>query len=592
MIFILKKGGSLKLRRSWKSPLPVCMNARCKELEPLMLNFMEKELAFENTDRELADVIGHLKEMKSLHHVGGLTEKEGRRSLVQCLRTTLVNHPDDLRGRRRANRAREILINHVYQDGGCFFALEEKFSCLVSYLMSCLFSTDQAKKRFRKVASTLEIMLALLWSAAVWILDVYSDASVIYAIWVSVRRLSDVRESEDSHLLILWKCNISHTEDLDTGLDILSAILDHYYTAMLVVICAATLIQIVKALVWVINRSRSRALLADYNDSHARKDFSKDVVCFPFKAIMKMFTTRTGLKDPQKERQAKIEGNFTEEVIDHRTRNVFKMVEAFSESLATSRCQLSYYFAFAFYIGQSEKYGYLDCIASAILEENRSIFVFAEKGWHGMSVLGFSLMMSLVSITTAQFSLYTTKHEFDITLKGKAIYSLSALFGIFARLGGQILFFTTLQIAFFDPEKSYSYVLMFSVPTFVVFYIQRYIRSYVDFWLIDDEISGYSLLGDGYVWPTTSNTMSTIRQPQKDADEETPRNRNFLNWVYLAAKRDKLIWYTNLAFPWITGLNVLGHYPDIYGFADTVASRASYQWRFSSAIGENCSQAH
>ena len=166
------------------------------------------------------------------------------------------------------------------------------------------------------------------------------------------------------------------------------------------------------------------------------------------------------------------------------------MVEAFSESLATSRCQLSYYFAFAFYIGQSEKYGYLDCIASAILEENRSIFVFAEKGWHGMSALGFSLVMSLVSITTAQFSLYTTKHEFDITLTGKAIYSLSALFGIFARLGGQILFFTTLQIAFFDPEKPYSYVLMFSVPTLVVFYIPRYIRSYVDFWLIGDEISG------------------------------------------------------------------------------------------------------
>ena len=108
---------------------------------------------------------------------------------------------------------------------------------------------------------------------------------------------------------------------------------------------------------------------------------------------------------------------------------------------------------------------------------------------------------------------------------------------------------------------------MFSVPTVVVFYIPRYIGSYVDFWLIDDEISGYSLLGDGYVWPTTSNTMSTIRQPQKDADEETPRNKldmNFLNRVYLAAKRDKLIWYTNLAFPWIANLNVLGLYPDIY----------------------------
>ena len=59
-----------------------------------------------------------------------------------------------------------------------------------------------------------------------------------------------------------------------------------------------------------------------------------------------------------------------------------------------------------------------------LLEENSSLFTMEEKGWHGMSVLGFSAFMSLISITMAQFSVYTTRHEFDMTLSGKAIYIL------------------------------------------------------------------------------------------------------------------------------------------------------------------------
>ena len=78
-----------------------------------MLNFMEKELDFEDTSTELAAVIAHLKEQEEVIHNQG-SEEVKRRSLMQCLRTTLVNHPDDLRGRRRANKARQILINYVY----------------------------------------------------------------------------------------------------------------------------------------------------------------------------------------------------------------------------------------------------------------------------------------------------------------------------------------------------------------------------------------------------------------------------------------------------------------------------------------------
>ena len=55
-----------------------------------MLNYMEKELAFESTESELNAVMQKLKEQKSIHHAEGLTEEEGRRSLMQCLRTTIV----------------------------------------------------------------------------------------------------------------------------------------------------------------------------------------------------------------------------------------------------------------------------------------------------------------------------------------------------------------------------------------------------------------------------------------------------------------------------------------------------------------------
>ena len=123
-----------------------------------MLDYMEKELAFESTDNELTAVMQKLEEMKSIHHLEGLTEKEGRRSLVQCLRTTLVNHPDDLRGRRRANKAREILINRVYKDGGCFFRLEESLSHLGNQMADLCFS-EKAKRIFLSVTQNLPFCL-------------------------------------------------------------------------------------------------------------------------------------------------------------------------------------------------------------------------------------------------------------------------------------------------------------------------------------------------------------------------------------------------------------------------------------------------
>ena len=45
-----------------------------------------------------------------VHSVGGIhgTEEASKHAMLQCFRTTLVKHPDDLRGRRRANLARTL----------------------------------------------------------------------------------------------------------------------------------------------------------------------------------------------------------------------------------------------------------------------------------------------------------------------------------------------------------------------------------------------------------------------------------------------------------------------------------------------------
>ena len=46
----------------------------------------------------------------------------------------------------------------------------------------------------------------------------------------------------------------------------------------------------------------------------------------PFTIIVKMWKTQTGLRDPFKERNSQVNGNFTKEMSEHRIRNIFKIV--------------------------------------------------------------------------------------------------------------------------------------------------------------------------------------------------------------------------------------------------------------------------
>ena len=111
-----------------KTPTPVCKSEVCAKLNDCMVRYMKKHLAFEDETEELEEVKKQLKDQLHIHNTDEMTggsyislkhikkkRKEGRQVMMQCIRTTLVAHPDDIRGRRRANMARQILINHVYE---------------------------------------------------------------------------------------------------------------------------------------------------------------------------------------------------------------------------------------------------------------------------------------------------------------------------------------------------------------------------------------------------------------------------------------------------------------------------------------------
>ena len=83
--------------------------------------------------------------------------------------------------------------------------------------------------------------------------------------------------------------------------------------------------------------------------------------------------------------------------------------EAWVESQATCRLQVSYYLAFSYMI-KNPKWSGANCIAKTILEDHKDLITWKDvAGWHKMPPLLFSALMSLISITATQMMLYNTK---------------------------------------------------------------------------------------------------------------------------------------------------------------------------------------
>ena len=255
---------------------------------------------------------------------------------MQCLRTTLVNHPDDLRGRRRANKARQILVNYVYKQGDCFFYAEEKAKTVSNYLWdklavslrwclpSCMLVKD-GKRKLLKTFSYAETTISILKAAAIWALDVFSDISVMMAIsrgmvkinylrivkGMSETELQQIRNLTESIIGQYERCNITDADTLDAGFSLLGNIFSQYHFTIFLVFCGTAFIQAARSLRWKLLYSCGQNLWLPHK-------FLAFWLATPFTIIIKMWKTQTGLKDPSKERKNQVKDNFTQEMSEHR----------------------------------------------------------------------------------------------------------------------------------------------------------------------------------------------------------------------------------------------------------------------------------
>ena len=263
--WILKKKQLPACLKKKETPPPVCKSEVCHKLNDCMVRYMKKHLAFEDVSEEMETVKNQLVEQINVHsgddmtalnleafdgltsHLSkeesqtvwtqvkeldrlhrGLLKKikrirsEGRRRMMQCLRTTLVAHPDDIRGRRRANMARQILINHVYEEPDCFFKIERRVEEITQ---SCL------SPKVRCILSKAFCWINAGKAALLWFLDVYSDVSIIFAIMWSIdqiTRFKTAKELTNEGLEFMGNCNISNITEFHQGLQVAENVLTKY----------------------------------------------------------------------------------------------------------------------------------------------------------------------------------------------------------------------------------------------------------------------------------------------------------------------------------------------------------------------------
>ena len=181
-----------------KSAKPkICTNEDCKKLTDMLILLMKKKLKFENwrESKEIQDVKIHLKQMQSeVHcvHVHNIEEDNFKKigeeiicmneicrlQIYQCLRTSLVEHPDDLRGRRRANLARQILENDIYYERDYVYNMEMFFECCYDTILC-------RNPKAKEICNTIFGVFSHLWKTIVFVLDAVSDIQVIWAVWIA-----------------------------------------------------------------------------------------------------------------------------------------------------------------------------------------------------------------------------------------------------------------------------------------------------------------------------------------------------------------------------------------------------------------------
>ena len=94
----------------------------------------------------------------------------------------LVQHPNDVRGRRRANIARKILVYEVNEETNLFYKMEVWFNSKREAFYDTFLSCFE-KKKVKKCVKLWQIRLHVLFKMGLYAADTFSDLTIIVVIW-------------------------------------------------------------------------------------------------------------------------------------------------------------------------------------------------------------------------------------------------------------------------------------------------------------------------------------------------------------------------------------------------------------------------
>ena len=346
---ILKKNfGSLA-----KSP-PVCKNQTCDELNEKMTRLTKKMLSYENYEKEEKDVVDHMQKMIKEVHCADCVELNGPRcqscqeskfssqlkqEFFQCLRTTLVLFPEDLKGRRRAKRAAYLAKAYV-------FKYVPKWNV---WIVKILFNVLFGQRWFK----FLMIGYFALWNMVAYWIDRYGDLWIIHSIFV--------QDTYDFSLntTAVTDCGITTQSKLD---DTLTKINDIYAS-------------IGKSLLSMLGFIILYNILGTLENLERKKDHESNMryylkvlsvtVFFPFIMFYQIWKSLHKLEDPKSEKFKKFD-SMTEddfiEITSLKNRRRERITDAFNGSKLMFMAMLTNYLGFSCVVVQTEDWSNAHCL--------------------------------------------------------------------------------------------------------------------------------------------------------------------------------------------------------------------------------------
>ena len=574
-----------------KYPNPRCENSICHGLEKKMICLMKRRLEFQNCSDELENVRMHIRRMLNEVHKGP-DEEVTNHAMFQCFRTNLVQDPDDLRGRRRANEARKIFINDVLQKRNCFYWLEFGLNFIYSRVVTC------NSRLIQKWAKESFIVLGIMRKMLVFGLDVYSDLVIICTISIAIDLTNEIGAEIKNSLM--KDCKIHEVPDKD--IKFLNLAFRVYYTSLIATFVLSSLQQFCS------NKLQEET-------GYKVEDFYKSKIsehtnCWKKLIIMLQciiiliaeFTPiihfwqlykmqRSFIKSSNEDRKTKDRNWIVEKYLITK-RYIGIIVEAFSESRPTCRLLLSFYFAFS-YLVSTTKWAKADCIAKSILKDHQSIVTFGVYGWHNMPPLLFSSLTSILSITTAKILSYQIKHEYDMSMLGKLLYGLSVLCMVVAQLSCEIFLTSSLYVFVLDWNLGHwpTTLLILLFNYFINALPNNFKEFLVGYWRTQSKYAGYPL-NLSYL-PTTQPQIyaEKLIKPSQEI-ESYQKSRFWRKWFDFVdfvnktshEKKNKS-WYIMSIFPFggLEGRRIVC--PEAYGFSSNGNRKSRFKFRERFAIG-------